>query len=576
MADATESSAEASRKRIEAAGGRWNQVLELPLHCTADDVKQAYRKLVLLHHPDKGGDAATFKAVQQAYEMGMRKRSNHTGKAKAKATGKAKAKAKTKPKPKPKAKARSRAKAAAEGGASPDAPEPQEKPKPAAPPAAETKKPSKKRPKPVPANAGKSKLRGAISRWENSPTTMPDEIPKVTPEELAAWIIANSCVPVDAREERAGVPLLNTEPLSYHQLVTEPEKMVTQVTRLRDDGRKLVLFSQNAERMGICGLLGALLLDVFGFDEDLVCRLDGGHARWRQYVETNPRMAAEEALLVASQAREESRKRVDAAKASFEALETALREHLQVLVDGTWQAEADAKAHLDALAQHLLVLQLEESVSAMFAYAATKNPRTRGPFDKMIFEELQRRFAKRVDTLRIALTACEEAHEKRVVAFQAAEAEAVGKRAGPETAQSGTNEDTKAPVDSEAQEEDAEMGDGAAAEEDGEEWAEEGEEEGPLEEPEEEDVEAEDEEAPVAPGDEKSKAGSGGAAEPGKDLGGGEAAGASDAGAAAAGASEAAGVGTAAAAGDAAKAREAAGFNAQGASAPEAAPVAGA
>lgn len=33
------------------------------------DVKKAYRKLAMQHHPDKGGDVATFRKVQGAYEV---------------------------------------------------------------------------------------------------------------------------------------------------------------------------------------------------------------------------------------------------------------------------------------------------------------------------------------------------------------------------------------------------------------------------------------------------------------------------------------------------------------------------
>jgi len=37
----------------------------------ADDaaIKQAYRKLIRKHHPDKGGDAEVFRSIQQAYEV---------------------------------------------------------------------------------------------------------------------------------------------------------------------------------------------------------------------------------------------------------------------------------------------------------------------------------------------------------------------------------------------------------------------------------------------------------------------------------------------------------------------------
>ena len=33
-----------------------------------DEIKQAYRKLANQHHPDKGGDTATFQKIQEAYE----------------------------------------------------------------------------------------------------------------------------------------------------------------------------------------------------------------------------------------------------------------------------------------------------------------------------------------------------------------------------------------------------------------------------------------------------------------------------------------------------------------------------
>jgi curved DNA-binding protein len=33
-----------------------------------DEIKQAYRKLASVHHPDKGGDTAKFQEIQQAYE----------------------------------------------------------------------------------------------------------------------------------------------------------------------------------------------------------------------------------------------------------------------------------------------------------------------------------------------------------------------------------------------------------------------------------------------------------------------------------------------------------------------------
>lgn len=37
-------------------------------NASPDEIKQAYRKLASVHHPDKGGDTAKFQEIQQAYE----------------------------------------------------------------------------------------------------------------------------------------------------------------------------------------------------------------------------------------------------------------------------------------------------------------------------------------------------------------------------------------------------------------------------------------------------------------------------------------------------------------------------
>jgi len=37
--------------------------------CSDEDVKKSYRKLVMKHHPDKGGDPEQFKKIQGAYEI---------------------------------------------------------------------------------------------------------------------------------------------------------------------------------------------------------------------------------------------------------------------------------------------------------------------------------------------------------------------------------------------------------------------------------------------------------------------------------------------------------------------------
>lgn len=44
------------------------ETLELPPTANTEEVRKAYRRLAVLHHPDKGGDAEKFKEISQAYE----------------------------------------------------------------------------------------------------------------------------------------------------------------------------------------------------------------------------------------------------------------------------------------------------------------------------------------------------------------------------------------------------------------------------------------------------------------------------------------------------------------------------
>ena len=43
--------------------------LGLNRNATEDDIKKAYRKMAMKHHPDRGGDEKTFKQVSEAYEI---------------------------------------------------------------------------------------------------------------------------------------------------------------------------------------------------------------------------------------------------------------------------------------------------------------------------------------------------------------------------------------------------------------------------------------------------------------------------------------------------------------------------
>lgn len=44
-------------------------MLGVPKTSTITEIKKAYRRLVVKMHPDKGGDEAQFKKLQEAYEV---------------------------------------------------------------------------------------------------------------------------------------------------------------------------------------------------------------------------------------------------------------------------------------------------------------------------------------------------------------------------------------------------------------------------------------------------------------------------------------------------------------------------
>lgn len=44
------------------------EILGIPKNATADQIKSAYKKLAMKHHPDRGGDEVLFKQITTAYE----------------------------------------------------------------------------------------------------------------------------------------------------------------------------------------------------------------------------------------------------------------------------------------------------------------------------------------------------------------------------------------------------------------------------------------------------------------------------------------------------------------------------
>lgn len=55
-------------RRVVADGSPYD-ILGVNEKATWEQIKKAYRKMAMKHHPDKGGDAAMFRKVQGAYEI---------------------------------------------------------------------------------------------------------------------------------------------------------------------------------------------------------------------------------------------------------------------------------------------------------------------------------------------------------------------------------------------------------------------------------------------------------------------------------------------------------------------------
>jgi DnaJ-class molecular chaperone len=49
----------------------WNlyEILNIEKNSSIDDIKKSYKKMVKIHHPDKGGKKEDFEKVRLAYEI---------------------------------------------------------------------------------------------------------------------------------------------------------------------------------------------------------------------------------------------------------------------------------------------------------------------------------------------------------------------------------------------------------------------------------------------------------------------------------------------------------------------------
>merc|ERR1719408_912354 len=55
------------KKNVDST--KFYKLLEVDKNASEPEIKKAYRKLAVKHHPDKGGDPEKFKEITRAYEV---------------------------------------------------------------------------------------------------------------------------------------------------------------------------------------------------------------------------------------------------------------------------------------------------------------------------------------------------------------------------------------------------------------------------------------------------------------------------------------------------------------------------
>lgn len=229
--------------------GSWQQVLGVT-QLDAAEVKKAYRELALLHHPDKGGSDGDFKLLRRAYEDGL-------------IAVKRKEEAAYKPKP---------------GAQLVEVEE---------------------RQWPLHPAAAKVRVRGAVDQWEHDydlgqVSSVPDDIPEISSEELAQWLLKGAAVALDCRElieakyERRTPVVPGGITMSFGDLRSAPDLLSRHLVRLVDSDCQVVTFSTRGGTSGNCGMCAALLIDVFGMKASRFWRLEGGLDDWFAWAAQNP------------------------------------------------------------------------------------------------------------------------------------------------------------------------------------------------------------------------------------------------------------------------------------------------
>lgn len=255
---AREKTAEASRKRIAAAGGKWHEVLGVSAGATGEDVRRAFHELALLHHPDKGADndsGATFRMIQAAHEESQRALEQRNAEA---------------------------SPATAEAAVA---------------------VPRSDKDLQTAINLPKKELKVALDRWEDAmdrgkSNHVPDDIPISELEDIVELLESRQCLPVDCRqpEEKYGAmkdPVPGAIHIGYAALLRSPFMVIPQIAELLSrsghgaDGRTIVCYSTHGGTSGNCAAVACALADVFGISDENLCTLSDGYIGWKKWREKN-------------------------------------------------------------------------------------------------------------------------------------------------------------------------------------------------------------------------------------------------------------------------------------------------
>lgn len=56
----------------DGSNKHWTQILSLPMNPDKNQIKQRWKELAKIHHPDKGGSVETWNQIQKAYELALK------------------------------------------------------------------------------------------------------------------------------------------------------------------------------------------------------------------------------------------------------------------------------------------------------------------------------------------------------------------------------------------------------------------------------------------------------------------------------------------------------------------------